>query len=321
VAPLALFATSLAVVAAVGVHFAAVVGRDELVRDFQAAFGSAAGAAHASWFDAAFARGFLVHQWHAFVDALTLPGALLFGAGLVALPLARRPWHEALLVALALLPGVAYVVAFPGRSANHLFFMAVALPALGAFVGAGAEALARVGGTAHRRAGSAIAALCGVGVLVVGAAAQFELRATTNDGLARRLAAHPSVADAIGDPEALVIAPPGRGAWLGFHARAPVLVEPLAAADLQSLVTSRLARLEPERRAFVLADLSAAEHPLLPDELREPLRRWALEFDAAARVYGRAEIFELVDDFGTTTRFGLYRLPTGGVPLAPEPPR
>jgi 4-amino-4-deoxy-L-arabinose transferase-like glycosyltransferase len=321
VAPLALFGTSLAVVAAVGAHFAAVVGRDELVRDFQAAFGSAAGAAHASWFDAAFARGFLVHQWHAFVDALTLPGALLLGVGLVALPIARRPWHETLLVALALPPGVVYVFAFPGRSANHLFFMAVALPALGAFVGAGAEAFARVCESARRRAGAAVAALCAGCVLVVGAAAQFELRAATNDGLARRLAQHPSVADAIGDPEALVIAPPGRGAWLGFHARAPVLVEPLAAADLAGLVTTRLARLEPQRRAFVLADLSAAEHPLLPDDLREPLRQWALEFDAAARVYGRAEVIELVDDFGTATKFGLYRLPTGGVPLAEEPPR
>lgn len=321
VAPLALFATSLLVVAAVGAHFAAVVGRDELVRDFQAAFGSAAGATHTSWFDAAFARGFLVHQWHGFVEALTLPGAALFLVGLLALPLARRPWRETSLVALALLPGLVYVFAFPGRSANHLFFMAVALPALAVFVGAGAEALARACESAHRRAGSAVAVLCGALVLVVGANAQHTVRRTTNDGLARKLAEHPSVADAIGDSRALVIAPPGRGAWLGFHARAPVLVEPLAPAELERLVALRLTRLEPERRAFVLADLTAADHPLLPDELREPLRRWAVEFDAAARVLGRAETIEIVDDFGVTSTFGLYQLPTGGVPFAEEPPR
>jgi hypothetical protein len=324
-APLALFATSLIVVAAIGAHFVAVVGRDELLRDFQAAFGSAAGASHTSWFDAAFAPSFLVHQWRGFVEALTLPGTLLFVVGLGALPLARRPWHETALVVLALVPGLVYVFAFPGRSANHLFFMAVALPALAAFVGAGAEACARaVAECVPRRgvvAGSAAALLCGALVLLVGAHAQHTLRSTTNDGLARRLAEHPSVAAAIADRRAFVIAPPGRGAWLGFHARAAVLVGPLAPGDLTDLVTHRLVRLEPERRAFVLADLSAAEHPLLPDEMREPLRQWAVEFDAAARALGRAEIFELVDDFGVTSRFGLYRFPTGGVPLAEEPPR
>jgi 4-amino-4-deoxy-L-arabinose transferase-like glycosyltransferase len=328
VAPLALFATSLASIAAVGLHFLLVVGRERLAHDFEQALGSASGAGEQSWWRSVTAPGFLAHQVDGWWHALTTPGVLLLLVGLAALPFVRRPARERSLLALALLPGAIYVLLFPGRSANHLFFLSISLPAFGALVGLGAESLARglqgLAGAVRatrslRHVEVACAGLAALAVVVAGIATHAHFRARTADDLLRRLVNEPALAEVLADPRAVVLAQPGRGAWLGFHSRAPVWMRMISATQLPALVESELTRLEPDRRAYVFVDLTAWQHPLLPEEQREHFRAATLDFEAAVASISEATVFEIVDDMGLTSRFGLYRLPTGGTPLEGPP--
>lgn len=319
-APVVLAGVSLVSIAAVWVHFGSQVGFEELTRRFEAASASADGTQLVAVSDAttnpALTLGFWRVQLAGFVHGLTGPGALLFALGAVGVWIARRPRHETLLLLLAGLPGVVYVAAFPGRSANHLFFFTVSLASYATLVGFGAEALARSAqeffGRSFARAGTFAALAVAFAVAFSGISSHVELRARSADDAMAQLTADPVLRDVLDDERAVIFTPAGFGAWLHFYARAAVVLKPgLTPAEIGGLRATQLPKLPEEARAFVFLDEGGIEHPALQESTRVLFRAALQQLLVALHRFDTPYVIEFTDSLGMAHRYHLFELPTG----------
>jgi len=329
-APVLLAGVSLLSIALVWLHFGAWVGFDELARRFEAAASSAdgthlaaaSGAADAPALTAAFWRV----QWAGFVQGLTWPGALLLVIGACAALLARRPQHEMLLLFLAGLPGLAYVAAFPGRSANHLFFFTVSLASYATLVGFGVDALARGAqewfGRTFARAGTCAALAASAAIVVVGLGAHATQRARSADDAMAQLTADPVLREVLEDEDAVVFTPAGFGAWLHFYARAAVVLKPgLTPAEVGGLRVTQLPKLADDARAFVFLDEGGIEnHPVLDEATRGLFRAALQQLLVALHRFDTPYVIEFTDSLGMEHRYHLFELPTGRAAAEWRPP-
>lgn len=320
-APLALGALSLLSIAAVWAHFGSVVGFDVLAQRFRDASASADGShlVEQSGSDTSpvLTWGFWHTQLVGFRVGLTRPGAVLFVVGLAAALLARRPRRETALLLLAGLPGLLYVAAFPGRSANHLFFFTISLACYATLVGVGGEALARAAqqlfGRVVDRAGTAVALVTSLALVLAGLDAHRDLRAHAADDAMARLVSDPVLREILDDEQALIFTPAGFGAWLHFYARSSVVLRPyLTPAELGGLRANWLTRLGEESRAFVFLDEGGIDnHPALPAENRAVFRSMLDQLELFLARYDEPHVIEFTDNLGMQHRYQMFELPTG----------
>ncbi|QDU85314.1 hypothetical protein Pla163_24420 [Planctomycetes bacterium Pla163] len=321
-APAILFGVSVAILAAIWVHFGSVVGFDVLSARFDQALGSADGSDMLALAGSDVAvkpqlnAAFWSVQLHGFVVGITPPGFVLGLLGLVLAALSRRPRREIGLLLLAGLPGLVYVAAFPGRSANHLFFFTISLASYATLVGMGAEGLARGAqvllGDIARRAGTVVALACSAAIVVAGLQQHLELRAVSADDALGQLTADPYMVDLLADEQALIVTPAGLGAWLPFYARGQVVLMPdLSPVVIGGLRVRWLTQLADERRAVVFLDEGSVHHPSLPESHREAFAAALDALIVGLERFGEPHVIEFTDSLGMEHRFSVHELPTG----------
>jgi hypothetical protein len=194
------------------------------------------------------------------------------------------------LVAALLLPGALYIALFPGRSDNHDFFGMLSLP--GWALGWAFAWRALAGGANAGRARRAAAVLAFALAAAHGTWRTLEIWAVNRSDAVAASAAAPPLAQALGDPRAVVLASPGAGTLFGYSSSAALVHTVDSVDELERLRRELLARLEPERRAWFLLDLAFAQ---ASPQLRERL----LELGAPIPVLDRAaegltlELYEL----------------------------
>lgn len=333
-APLILFGVSVAILLAIWIHFGSVVGFETLSARFGQALGSADGSDMLALAGAdAIVRpqlspAFWSVQLNGFVQGITPPGFVLAVLGLLLATLSRRPRREIGLLLLAGLPGLVYVAAFPGRSANHLFFFTISLGCYATLVGMGAEGLARgaqvLFGDLSRRAGTVVALACSVAIVVAGFGQHLELRSVSADDALARLTADAYLAELLADDQALIVTPAGLGAWLPFYARGPVVLMPELSPEVVGGLRVRwLTQLADERRAVVILDQGAVNHPSLPESHRASFSAALEALIVGLERFGEPHVIEFTDSLGMEQRFSVHELPTGEAArtFVPPPPR
>ena len=165
--------------------------------------------------------------------------------------------------AVAALPGVAYIMAFPFWGVTHGYLLFAS--ALGMALG-GAVAVRDLAGW---DLATSTAGRCWLGVAaclslaVAGAWRTTALVERARPPLDRPLWAEPWLAPILDDPRAVLISHQGRAYELPLHARAAVAVLDLDQYAEGEYLLERLPRLGPETPAYYLLDLQLG--PLLPD--------------------------------------------------------
>ena len=156
------------------------------------------------------------------------------------------------------LPGLLYVVAFPGRSHNHDFFGMLAVPGLAACAALGVLVLSRV----NREL--AVLALLAAGVHAMWCDV-FQWWQHRSDQVAELVAA-PWLSPVLEDDRAVILTHVGRGMALPFYARAQLVPSVDDLETLERREAQIVSRLPEGVRAYYLLDTRYAA--LLPDRLR-----------------------------------------------------
>jgi 4-amino-4-deoxy-L-arabinose transferase-like glycosyltransferase len=238
------------------------------------------------------------------LDVSVLWIGVLWPIGLVVLN-GERPVGRGAALLLGLLPGLWYVLLFPGRSNNHDFFMLVSAPAVCVAAALGALALAdRVSELAPRRGISARSGSFVLGAIAVGIALLSTLVVLLqwmrfrSDELPL-LARQEWIAPILEDDSAVVITHMSRGACLPFYSRAPIVYGTDSVEALDGFLHGIVDRIEPERRAVFLFDQFWG----LQDPKMQPVLSKLMTIGAAT---------EHVVDIGKGPQsFWLVELPTG----------
>ncbi len=297
-AMLVLPATALVLIGAHKLHMHLVVDAATIAADTGGAL------THMSW--AAFegqVLAFFSRQSTYLVRGTTAAGVVLLVVGLVRL--ARRSTSaggEARVctaLVLGLLPGLAYVLLFPGRSTNHTFFMAVSAPALCLGAALGADALVRLAARAGTRATHLVFALVALVPTIEGAWRVVVTQRTFASDQLDVLRNEAWLAPLLADERAVVFTSIGRGMALPFHSRAPIVYGFASLQEFESLRSRIVDHMESDRRAVFLYDQVWGS--LVPS-LAPLLEALAAE--------GRATRHDVAFDHGVQS-FWIVELPTG----------
>ncbi len=152
---------------------------------------------------------------------------------------------------VAALPGLEYVLAFPGRSTNHIFFPMLSLPFFAIAAGLATSWAWRRAANAPARALTAAIALACVGGALE---RDYRLWSESRSPQIEILRTTPEIAAWIDDPDAVLLTHLGRGMALCFYSRAQIIHSVNTPAELAGR-QALLRRLAPDRRAAFLADL------------------------------------------------------------------
>jgi len=295
---LVLPATALVLIGAHKLHMHLVVDAATIAADTGGAL------THMSWspFEGRVLQ-FFDDQFTYLVRGTTAAGVALLVVGLVRL--ARRSTSaggEARVctaLVLGLLPGLVYVLLFPGRSTNHTFFMAVSAPALCLGAALGADALVRLAARAGTRAAHLAFALVALAPTIEGVWRVVVTQRTFASDQLDVLRNEAWLAPLLADERAVVFTSIGRGMALPFHSRAPIVYGFASLQEFESLRSRIVDHMEPDRRAVFLYDQVWGS--LVPS-LAPLVEALAAE--------GRATRHDVAFDHGVQS-FWIVELPTG----------
>lgn len=213
---------------------------------------------------------FVGFQWRVWLRTFTEPVAALCGVGLLAqlggVLRGERAFENGLLLVL-LVPPLAYVGLFPGRSVNHEFFWYLALPWVALTAAGVCEAvLARLRSRPARvGAWAAIVLLLGLGAWR-GAVTWLAKDTTAFDSLTRE----PWLREILDDPRNVVVTGAGDGQLLHFFSDASLVCDIKTVEALEELRRDVLSRVDRERPVFYLFGLRFRQFFLpLQEFLRE----------------------------------------------------
>lgn len=246
-AMLVLPATALLLIGAHKLHMHLVVDAATIAADTGGAL------THMSWAGLDGGAGaFLARQWTYLVRGTTASGTALLVLGLLAASRVDARTRAALV--LGLLPGLVYVLLFPGRSTNHTFFMAVSAPALCLGAALGAAALVKLVQRFDARAAHVVFALVALVPTVEGVWRVVHTRRTFASDQLEVLRTQPWLAPLLADERAVVFTSIGRGMALPFHSRAPIVYGFASLPEFLRLRSAIVDHMEPDRRAVFLFD-------------------------------------------------------------------
>lgn len=297
-------ALSIVLLGAHKLHMVAVAGSEGALEDSDGTLAYVMG--WGPYANAEFFRTQLRFQVLGFTRPVLVLAAIGLLVSLVPTRRGRSRRVRGVVVWLGLLPGLWYVLLFPGRSNNHDFFMLVSAPAVCLAAAVGALALVDAVARCLRRTGrgEAVAATT-LGVLMAGVALLSTLvvlvqwRRFASDELPR-LASQPWLAPILQDESAVVVTHMSRAALLPFYSRAPVVYGTDGVGALEGFLAGIVDRVEPERRAVFLFDQDIG----LTDPRMHPVLARLQTFERAT---------EHVVDIGKGPQsFWLVELPTGG---------
>jgi hypothetical protein len=247
IAMLVLPATALLLIGAHKLHMHLVVDAATIAADTGGAL------THMSWagLDGG-AAGFFARQWTYLVRGTTASGVVLLVLGLLVVSRSASRARAALV--LGLLPGVAYVLLFPGRSTNHTFFMAVSAPALCLGAALAVDALVLRVQRFGARPALVVCALLALAPTIEGVWRVVHTRRTFASDQLDVLRTQPWLAPLLADERAVVFTSIGRGMALPFHSRAPIVYGFASYPEFESLRRTIVDHMEPDRRAVFLFD-------------------------------------------------------------------